>query len=78
LLLRVRLAGRRGKFAASHCKGEVNMLLDRSSLAIALAAGLWATTAHAQVYFVGSDGHLMPQKKDQPPPDLRHFNQARK
>ena len=54
------------------------MLLDRSSLAIAPAAGLWATTAHAQVYFVGSDGHLMPQKKDQPPPDLRHFNQARK
>jgi len=21
-----------------------------------------------------SEGHLMPQKKDQPPPDLRHFN----
>jgi hypothetical protein len=26
-------------------------------------------------YFVGSDGLLMPQKKDQLPPDLRHFKQ---
>jgi hypothetical protein len=22
----------------------------------------------------GADGNLMPIKKDQPPPDLRHFN----
>jgi hypothetical protein len=32
-------------------------------------------TINKQVYFVGSDGLLMPQKKDQPPPDLRHFRQ---
>jgi hypothetical protein len=31
-------------------------------------------TINKQVYFVSSDGHLMPQKKDQPPPDLRYFN----
>jgi hypothetical protein len=29
-------------------------------------------------YFVGADGLLMPTRKDQPPPDLRHFNAARK
>jgi hypothetical protein len=29
-------------------------------------------------YFKSADGHLMPQKKDQPPPDLRYFPQARK
>ena len=32
-------------------------------------------TINKQVYFVGSDGLLMPQKKDQPPPDLHHFKQ---
>ena len=31
-------------------------------------------TINKQVYFVSSDGLLMPQKKDQPPPDLRYFN----
>jgi hypothetical protein len=29
-------------------------------------------------YFLSSDGYLMPTRKDQPPPDLRHFGQARK
>jgi hypothetical protein len=29
-------------------------------------------------YMMSADGHLMPAKKDQPPPDLRYFNQARK
>jgi hypothetical protein len=29
-------------------------------------------------YFVSADGYLMPAKKDQPPPDLRYFNQQRK
>jgi hypothetical protein len=29
-------------------------------------------------YFVSADGHLMPAKKDQPPPDLRYFNQVQK
>jgi hypothetical protein len=31
-------------------------------------------TINKQVYFLSSEGHLMPQKKDQPPPDLRHFD----
>lgn len=40
------------------------MLLDRSSFAaIVLTAGLWTT---------------LPQKKDQPPLDLRHFQPAGK
>ena len=25
-----------------------------------------------------ADGHLMPARKDQPPPDLKYFNQTRK
>jgi hypothetical protein len=29
-------------------------------------------------YFLSADGLLMPVKKDQPPPDLRYFNQTRK
>jgi hypothetical protein len=29
-------------------------------------------------YFLSADGLLMPAKKDQAPPDLRYFNQARK
>jgi hypothetical protein len=29
-------------------------------------------------YFVSADGHLMPAKKDQPPPDLRYFMQTQK
>jgi hypothetical protein len=28
-------------------------------------------------YFLSADGYLMPAKKDQPPPDLRYFKQAR-
>jgi hypothetical protein len=31
-----------------------------------------------EVYFTGADGTLMPVKKDQPPPDLKYFNQTRK
>ena len=30
-------------------------------------------TINKEVYFVSHDGHLMPQKKDQAPPDLRYF-----
>jgi hypothetical protein len=29
-------------------------------------------------YLLSADGYLMPVKKDQPPPDLRYFNQTRK
>ncbi len=31
-----------------------------------------------QNYMLSADGHLMPTKRDQPPPDLRYFNQSRK
>jgi hypothetical protein len=31
-----------------------------------------------ETYTVSADGHLMPLRKDQPPPDLRPFNQSRK
>jgi len=31
-----------------------------------------------EMYFRSSDGHLMPSIKNQPPPDLRHFNQPAK
>jgi hypothetical protein len=31
-----------------------------------------------EVYYTGADGALMPVKKNQPPPDLKHFNQTRK
>jgi hypothetical protein len=29
-------------------------------------------------YMISADGHLMPVKKDQPPPDLKYFNQTGK
>src|ERR1043166_1214986 len=29
-------------------------------------------------YFIGADGHLMPTRKDQPPPDLRKFSSSQK
>ena len=29
-------------------------------------------------YMIGADGKLMPTRKDQPPPDLRHFGQTKK
>jgi hypothetical protein len=29
-------------------------------------------------YFLSAEGYLMPAKRDQPPPDLRYFNKARK
>jgi hypothetical protein len=28
-----------------------------------------------ETYFVREDGYLMPSRKDQPPPDLKYFNQ---
>jgi hypothetical protein len=31
-----------------------------------------------QHYMLNGDGELMPSKKDQPPPDLKHFNQTKK
>jgi hypothetical protein len=30
-----------------------------------------------ELYFKGADDSLPPTRKDQPPPDLRYFNQAR-
>jgi hypothetical protein len=35
-------------------------------------------TIDKQVYFRSADGRLMPSRKDQPPPDLRYFNQSQK
>jgi hypothetical protein len=32
---------------------------------------------HNELYFKGADGKLMPIRKDQPPPDLKYFNQPR-
>jgi hypothetical protein len=36
-------------------------------------------TMHVQIgneaYFLSADGHLMPTKKNQAPPDLRYFQQ---
>jgi len=29
-------------------------------------------------YYIHSDGHLMPARKDQAPPDLRYFNNPKK
>ncbi len=31
-----------------------------------------------ETYYLSADGLLMPAKKDQPPPDLRYFNQIKK
>jgi hypothetical protein len=31
-----------------------------------------------ETYFKGGDGSLMPTRKDQPPPDIRYFNQVKK
>jgi hypothetical protein len=31
-----------------------------------------------EYYFLSGDGYLMPTRRDQPPPDARYFNQARK
>jgi hypothetical protein len=31
-----------------------------------------------ETYFIREDGYLMPSRKDQPPPDLRYFDQARR
>ena len=35
-------------------------------------------TINKEVYFTSGDGLLMPQKKDQPPPDLRYFKPVAK
>jgi hypothetical protein len=32
----------------------------------------------SESYLLSADGYLMPVKKDQPPPDLRYFNQTKK
>ena len=31
-----------------------------------------------ETYFISIDGYLMPTKKNQPPPDLKYFEQSRK
>ena len=29
-----------------------------------------------ELYFKGADGNLLPTRRDQPPPDLKYFNQT--
>ena len=31
-----------------------------------------------ETYKIGEDGNLMPTRKNQPPPDLRYFDQGKK
>ena len=64
------------------------MHFHRSSIgALTLAAALLVTTVisaennnHVEIqgrgYMLSADGFLMPTRKDQPPPDLRYFEQA--
>jgi hypothetical protein len=33
---------------------------------------------HGEYYYKGADGHIMPTRKDQPPPDLRYFKPPQK
>jgi hypothetical protein len=35
-------------------------------------------TIEGQTYYLSAEGKLMPMKKDQPPPDLKYFNQVKK
>jgi hypothetical protein len=35
-------------------------------------------TIGKETYFLSGDGTIMPMRKDQPPPDLKHFKQAGK
>jgi hypothetical protein len=37
----------------------------------------WITIGN-EVYYLSGDGTIMPIKKNQPPPDLKYFNQVRK
>jgi hypothetical protein len=37
----------------------------------------WVTIG-SQVYYLSADGTIMPIKKNQPPPDLKYFDQAGK
>ena len=38
----------------------------------------WDVGIGKEIYWLGGDGKLMPARKDQPPPDLRHFKQTQK
>jgi hypothetical protein len=37
----------------------------------------WITIGK-EVYYLSGDGTIMPIKKNQPPPDLKYFNQVKK
>ena len=41
------------------------------------AEGQGHVTIGKEVYFLSGDGTIMPMKKNQPPPDLKYFNQTR-
>ena len=40
--------------------------------------GTALVTVGKELYYMSGDGMLMPARKDQPPPDLRYFQQSRK
>jgi hypothetical protein len=40
--------------------------------------GNFHVTIGAEQYMIGGDGLLMPFRKGQPAPDLRHFNELKK
>ena len=42
------------------------------------AEGQALITVGKEEYFLSGDGFLMPSKKGQPAPDLRHFNEPKK
>ena len=42
------------------------------------AAGQAHVVIGEETYFLSGDGTIMPMRKDQPPPDLKYFNQVRK
>ena len=54
--------------------------MEQIGLADQSVAAAWQAhvTIGKEVYFHSADGTIMPMKKNQPPPDLKYFNQSRK
>ena len=59
-----------------------NRIYKRTHNPVWQSAACSADNMHVHIgsesYFLGPDGKLMPTRKDQPPPDLSHFNAAGK
>jgi len=56
-------------------KGPRHRCLRAATVVMTASAG--APTAR-EVYYLSGDGTIMPIKKDQSPPDLKYFSQAKK